>query len=103
MAQDIAATAEETFRAAGFEVLSVSRELSNPGRSIHETGTARMGADPKTSVLNTFCQSHDVKNLFVVDGSSFVSSGNQNVTLTILALCDRACEYLVDQFKKGNL
>ena len=103
MAKDIAATAEETFRAAGFEVLSVSRALSNPGRSIHETGTARMGTDPKASVLNTYCQSHDVKNLFVVDGSSFVSSGNQNVTLTILALCDRACQYLVDQFKRGNL
>ncbi|MBM3801809.1 MAG: GMC family oxidoreductase [Acidimicrobiia bacterium] len=103
MAQDIAATAEETFRTAGFEVLSVNREMSVPGRSIHEAGTARMGSDPKTSVLNPFCQSHDVKNLFVVDGSCFVSSGNQNVTLTILALCDRACQYLVEQFKKGNV
>ena len=103
MAQDIAATAEETFRAAGFEVLSVSRELSVPGRSIHEAGTARMGSDPRTSVLNPFCQAHDVKNLFVVDGSSFISSGNQNVTLTILALCDRACQYLVEHFKKGTL
>jgi choline dehydrogenase-like flavoprotein len=103
MARDIAATAEETFRAAGFEMLSVDRSVSNPGRSIHETGTARMGLDPKTSVLNPFCQSHDVKNLFVVDGSSFVSSGNQNVTLTILALCDRACEHLVQEFKQGNL
>jgi choline dehydrogenase-like flavoprotein len=103
MAQDIADTAEETFRAAGFEILSLSRHYSNPGHSIHETGTARMGSDPKTSVLNSFCQSHDVKNLFVVDGSSFVSSGNQNVTLTILALCDRACKYLVEEFKNGNL
>jgi choline dehydrogenase-like flavoprotein len=77
--------------------------MSPPGRSIHEVGAARMGTDPKTSVLNPFCQSHDVKNLFVVDGSCFVSSGNQNVTLTILALCDRACQYLVEQFKKGNV
>jgi choline dehydrogenase-like flavoprotein len=103
MAQDIADTAEETFRAAGFEILSLNRRYSNPGHSIHETGTARMGNNPKTSVLNSFCQSHDVKNLFVVDGSSFVSSGNQNVTLTILALCDRACKYLVEEFKRGNL
>jgi choline dehydrogenase-like flavoprotein len=91
------------FRAAGFEILSVDRSISTPGRSIHEVGTARMGKDPKLSVLNPFCQSHDVKNLFVVDGSSFVSSGNQNVTLTIMALCDRACQYLVDQLKRGNL
>ncbi|MEW5979750.1 MAG: GMC family oxidoreductase [Acidobacteriota bacterium] len=103
MAKDIAETAEETFRAAGFEILSVTRSLWHPGASIHEVGTARMGHDPRTSVLNPFCQSHDIKNLFVVDGSCFVSSGNQNVTLTILALCDRACEYLVDEFRRGNL
>ena len=91
------------FRTAGFEILSIDRSISNPGRSIHEAGTARMGNDPKFSVLNSFCQSHDVKNLFVVDGSSFVSSGNQNVTLTIMALCDRACQYLVEELKRGNL
>jgi choline dehydrogenase-like flavoprotein len=66
-------------------------------------GTARMGKDPKLSVLNPFCQSHDVKNLFVVDGSSFVSSGNQNVTLTIMALCDRACHYLTEELRRGNI
>jgi len=54
-------------------------------------------------VLNPFCQSHDVKNLFVVDGSSFVSSGNQNVTLTIMALCDRACHYLTEELRRGNI
>lgn len=103
MARDMADSAEEMFRTAGFEILSIDRSLSSPGHSIHEAGTARMGTDPKTSVLNPFCQSHDVKNLFVTDGSSFVSSGNQNVTLTILALCDRACQYLVEEFRKGNL
>ncbi|MSO24246.1 MAG: GMC family oxidoreductase [Acidobacteria bacterium] len=102
MSKDIADTAEETFKAAGFEVMGVSREISKPGQSIHEAGTARMGNDPKTSVLNPYGQSHDVKNLFVVDGSSFVSSGNQNVTLTILALCDRACGYLVEELRQGK-
>jgi choline dehydrogenase-like flavoprotein len=103
MAEDIADTAEEMFRTAGFEILSIDRSISTPGRSIHEVGTARMGKDPKLSVLNPFCQSHDVKNLFVVDGSSFVSSGNQNVTLTIMALCDRACHYLTEELRRGNI
>jgi choline dehydrogenase-like flavoprotein len=103
MAKDIAATAEETFRAAGFESLKVDQKISLPGESIHEVGTARMGNDPKTSVLNPYGQSHDVKNLFVVDGSSFVSSGNQNVTLTILALCDRACGFVAEQFRNGTI
>ncbi len=62
-----------------------------------------MGGDPKTSVLNKFNQSHDVKNLFVMDGNSFVSGGPRNPTLTILALAMRASEYLADQLKKGNL
>jgi choline dehydrogenase-like flavoprotein len=74
-----------------------------PGYGIHELGTARMGHDPKTSVLNAFCQAHDVKNLFVTDGSSFVSSGCQNPTLTIMALTVRACDYLMDEMKKGNV
>jgi len=65
-----------------------------PGESIHELGTCRMGADPKTSVLNRFNQSHDMKNLFVVDGSSFVSGGSQNPTLTILALSMRSAEFM---------
>jgi choline dehydrogenase-like flavoprotein len=62
-----------------------------------------MGTDPKKSVLNGLNQSHDVRNLFVVDGSSFVSGGAQNPTLTILALSLRASEYLADQLKKGRL
>jgi choline dehydrogenase-like flavoprotein len=74
-----------------------------PGESIHELGTCRMGANPKTSVLNAHNQSHDVKNLFVVDGSSFTSGGVQNPTLTILALSMRAGEYIIDQRKKGAL
>lgn len=62
-----------------------------------------MGRDPKTSVLNGFCQAHDVKNLFVVDGSSFVSAGNQNPTWTILALAWRASDYLAEALGKGEL
>jgi len=62
-----------------------------------------MGKDPKTSVLNGFNQSHDVKNLFVVDGSAFTSGGSQNPTLTILALAMRASEYAADKMQKGDL
>ena len=77
--------------------------MSAPGRIIHELGTARMGTDRKTSVLNKFNQSWDVKNLFVIDGASFVTSANQNPTLTILALTMRACDYIADRHKAGDL
>jgi choline dehydrogenase-like flavoprotein len=73
------------------------------GKVIHEVGTARMGRDPKTSVLNGFCQAHDVKNLFVVDGAPLVTNPDKNPTLTIMALSWRASEYLLDEGKKGNL
>ena len=62
-----------------------------------------MGADPKTSVLNGYCQAHDVNNLFVMDGAPMVTNPDKNPTLTIMALAWRASEYLVDQAKKGNL
>jgi len=88
---------------AGFEILAKHWEMVPPGESIHELGTCRMGTDNKTSVLNKWNQAHDVKNLFVIDGSSFVSGGVQNPTLTILALAMRASEYLIDQRKKGQL
>jgi choline dehydrogenase-like flavoprotein len=103
MAKDAAEASEEILRAAGAEVLSTGGRMTAPGRIIHELCTARMGDDPKTSVLNKFNQSWDVKNLFVTDGAAFVSSANQNPTLTILALTMRACDYLVDEFKRGNL
>ncbi|MBI3667545.1 MAG: GMC family oxidoreductase [Acidobacteria bacterium] len=103
MAEDIAQTAQEMFEAAGIEIISVNREADTEGWSIHELGTARMGTDPKTSVLNQFQRSHDVKNLFVVDGSSHVSASCQNPTWTIMALAWRSCDYLADQFQKGNI
>jgi choline dehydrogenase-like flavoprotein len=74
-----------------------------PGYGIHEIGVARMGADPKTSVLNQFQQAHDVRNLFVMDGASFPSGGCQNPTLTIMALAVRSSDYLMAEMKKGTL
>ena len=70
---------------------------------MHEVGTARMGADPKTSVLNAFQQTHDVANLFVVDGAGFASAACQNPTWTIMALAWRASDYLAEALKKGEL
>jgi glucoside 3-dehydrogenase (cytochrome c) catalytic subunit len=103
MAADMADSAKEMFEAAGVEVLNVDREVLTEGWSIHELGTARMGTDAKTSVLNAFQQSHDVKNLFVVDGSSHVSASCQNPTWTIMALAWRSCDHLADELQRGNL
>jgi len=103
MAEDMKETAQEMFEAAGFKIVRVSSRVLTEGWSIHELGTARMGSDPKTSVLNQFQQSHDVKNLFVVDGSAFVNASCQNPTWTIMSLCWRSCDYLADQLGKGNL
>ena len=103
MCEDMAATAQEVFEQAGFEILNVDRTVLTEGWSIHELGTARMGTDKKTSVLNQFQQSHDVSNLFVVDGSSHVSASCQNPTWTIMALAWRSCDYLVSEFRKGNV
>lgn len=71
--------------------------LKTPGDIIHEVGTVRMGDDPKTSALNKWCQSHDCKNLFVVDGAPFVQQGDKNPTWTILALSMRTAEYILEQ------
>jgi choline dehydrogenase-like flavoprotein len=103
MARDAAECSEEILRAAGAEVVSTGGQMTAPGRIIHELGTARMGNDPKTSVLNKFNQMHDVKNVFVTDGAAFVGAANQNPTLTILALTMRACDYLADELKRGNV
>jgi choline dehydrogenase-like flavoprotein len=73
------------------------------GFASHEVGTVRMGKDPHTSVLNGFCQAHDVKNLFVTDGSCFTTSSEKNPTLTIMALSLRAADYIKDQRKRGEL
>jgi choline dehydrogenase-like flavoprotein len=103
LTSDAIECAHEMFEAAGVELVGENRKMYPPGHSIHEVGTARMGNDPKRSVLNRFNQAHDVKNLFVVDGSCFVSSGCVNPTLTILALAMRSSDYLVEQMKRGRL
>ncbi|MDA2937754.1 GMC family oxidoreductase [Acidobacteria bacterium AH-259-A15] len=77
--------------------------ISKPGQIIHELGVTRMGNDPKTSVLNKYCQAHDVKNLFVVDGGPFVSQADKNPTWTILALAMWSSEYVAEERRKGNL
>jgi choline dehydrogenase-like flavoprotein len=103
MAKDSMNVAEELCHGAGFQILAKHSQMVPPGESIHELGTCRMGSDPKKSVLNSFNQAHDVKNLFVTDGSAFVSGGSQNPTLTLLALSMRASEYLAGEMKKGNV
>jgi choline dehydrogenase-like flavoprotein len=77
--------------------------LETPGRIIHEVGTTRMGDDPKRSVLNKWCQAHDVKNLFVTDGGPIVQQGDKNCTWTILALSMRTSEYIIGQKKQLNI
>jgi choline dehydrogenase-like flavoprotein len=103
MARDAVDTSIAVAEAAGFEVLSKNYDPNPPGYSIHETGTCRMGDDPKQSVLNKWNQSHDIKNLFVVDGSSFVSAGWQNPTITLSALAMRASEYLAEQMRQRSI
>ena len=73
------------------------------GFASHEVGTIRMGKNPKTSVLNSFCQAREVKNLFVTDGSCFTTSSEKNPTLTIMALSLRAAEYIKDQRRRSQL
>ncbi len=90
----------EMLRAAGATNVRLTGQHSVPGFCIHETGTARMGNDPKTSVLNKYCQAHDVENIFVTDGACWVSSGCQNPTLTMMALTVRTCDYIVREYAK---
>jgi len=100
---DAGAAAAEMLEAAGAKDIRVQANVEMPGMAIHELGTARMGADPKKSVLNPFNQTHDVKNLFVMDGAGFVSSACQNPTLTMMAITVRACEHLIDRFHKNDV
>ena len=73
------------------------------GFASHEAGTVRMGRDVRTSALNGYCQSHDIKNLFVTDGSAFTTSSEKNPTLTIMALSLRAADYIKEQRRLGAL
>jgi choline dehydrogenase-like flavoprotein len=77
--------------------------IETGGRIIHELGVTRMGNDSKSSVVNKYCQAHDVKNLFIADAGPFVSNADKNPTWTILALAMRTGEYVADQRNKGNI
>jgi len=88
---------------AGFENIKPFDYNPPGGTTVHEMGTARMGRDSKTSVLNEHNQMHDVKNIFITDGSCMTSSGCQNPSLTYMALTARACDFAVNEIKKNNL
>lgn len=77
--------------------------IQTPGRIIHEVGVTRMGRDPATSVVNEYCQAHDVDNLFIVDGAPFVSMAHKNPTWSILALAMRTSEHVVEEVRRRNI
>jgi choline dehydrogenase-like flavoprotein len=95
--------AAEMLEVAGAKDIRMQARVEEPGMAIHELGTARMGTDPKKSVLTPFNQTHDIKNLFVMDGASFVSSACQNPTLSMMAITVRACANLIDRFHKNDV
>ncbi|PQJ76959.1 GMC oxidoreductase [Polaribacter glomeratus] len=94
---------EDILVKAGFKSVGSYRNSPPPGSAVHEMGTARMGDDPKTSVLNKNNQMHDVKNVFITDGSCMTSSGCQNPSLTYMALTARACKFAIQQFNSDQL
>lgn len=103
MAEDIAVEMRAMVSEAGFEITSQHTELYPPGLSVHELGGARMGTDPKSSVVGPFNEVWNVPNLFVTDGSCFPSGGCQNPTLTMLAMTVRACTAIVRRWKQREL
>jgi len=103
MAQQMMDDAVEMMQAAKLENVSGFNNPVTPGSVIHEMGTARMGRDPKTSVLNAYNQVHSVPNVFVTDGSCMVSSPTQNPSLTYMALTARAANHAVELLKRGEL
>ncbi len=104
MRKDMAVTAAEMLEAAGAKNIEISDRKHIPlGNNNHEMGGARMGRDPKTSVLNAWNQCHDIPNLFVTDGACMASSANQNPSLTYMALTARAAHYAVDKLKTRSL
>jgi choline dehydrogenase-like flavoprotein len=101
--EDARTQAAEMLEAAGAKGVVKTGRPSVPGFCIHEVGTARMGVDPKKSVLNAHNQTHDVKNIFVTDGACYVSSACQNPTLSMMAITVRACDHIKDRFRRGEL
>ena len=100
--REMKAQAEEILHSAKSRLI-INDNPEPSGFASHETGTCRMGSDPKASVLNAYCQTHDVKNLFVVDGSCFTTFPEKNPTLTIMALAVRAARHMTGEVRKGNL
>lgn len=100
---DMRESAAEMLEAAGFKHVNTYDNPDNIGLGIHEMGTARMGNDAKTSVLNKWNQVHEAKNVFVTDGAAMTSSACQNPSLTYMALTARAVDHAVGELKKGNL
>ena len=103
MRKDIVAEAAAMLEAAGVKDIKTHDTGHNVGDGIHEMGTARMGHDPRTSVLNAHNQVWDAKNVFVTDGACMVSSACQNPSLTYMALTARAADFAVSELKKGNI
>jgi choline dehydrogenase-like flavoprotein len=104
MFRDMMGVGEELLVRAGAEYLKPRNpKPMSYGHSIHYVGTARMGTDPKTSVVTPWNVTHDVPNLLINDAAPFVTAGNQNPTLTILALAMRSSERLADRMKKGEI
>lgn len=103
MRVDMMNDAAEMLEVAGIKNISTYDSGCDPGMAIHEMGTARMGKDPKTSVLNSWNQMHEVSNVFVTDGSCMPSTACQNPSLTYMALTARACDYAVKELKKQNI
>ena len=103
MAKQILEDGKAMIQAAGGIIMSAATEPGTPGLGIHEMGTACMGKDPKTSVLNKFNQAHDVKNLFITDGAAMASSGCQNPSLTYMALSARAAHHAAEFLREGSI
>lgn len=103
MRKDMTVQAAEMLDAAGFKDIAQFDKGYSMGLGIHEMGTARMGRDPKTSILNKNNQLHAVSNVYVTDGSGMTSAGNQNPSLTYMALTARAADHAVNELKKMNL
>jgi choline dehydrogenase-like flavoprotein len=103
MHADMVKSGIEILTNLGYRDVTDSSAISAPGNANHEMGTVRMGRDPKTSVLNGFNQMHEVPNVFVTDGSAMASSSCVNPSITYMALTARACDYAMNELKKGNI
>ena len=103
MRKEMASSSAEMLNISGFKDINTYDSPSEPGLSIHEMGTARMGNNPKESVLNKWNQMHDIPNVFVTDGSCMTSASCVNPSITYMALTARAANYAVNELNKRNL